>query len=183
MILLSTIASQFNTDKAFIEDAILLMQYIVADVREAPNGMIVSRDNTGMSVSYQAYKWAIGFNVRITDADQITRMESAIEKNINVLQPMIDDYEAICSEINVWMFYGAEKIRNSYKNKIDSGAIAEDTTYEAYKETIMGPLREDHDIAKNRIYLGECNLHPNKHLQSLGLKFIRFESITPLYRD
>lgn len=183
MISLSSIASQFNTDKAFIEDAILLMKYIVADVREAQNGMIVSRKEGALLVSYQAYKWAIGFNVLITDADQIARMESAIEKNINVLQPMIADYEQICSEMNQWTFHGSEKIRNKYNYGIETNAIPEDTTYEAFAETIMGPLRESYDIAKSRIYLGECNLHPNKHLQSLGLKFIRFESITPLYRD
>lgn len=183
MISLSTLTSEFKTDRTYINDAILLMQYIAADVREAPNGMIVSDAAGGLKVSYQAYKWAIGFNVLITCEEQVAKMRKAITKNINTLQPMIAPYESSIHEINKWTFYGSEKIKKEFDRNMENGTISKDTAYNDFADEIMGPLRYDCSIAKNRIYLGECELHPNQYLKSLGIKHIRFESITPLYRD
>ncbi len=183
MISLSTLTSEFKTDRTYINDAILLMQYVVADVREAPNGIVVSDTTDGLKVSYQAYKWAIGFNILITCEDQIDKMRKAITKNINTLQPMIAPYENAIHEINKWTFFGSEKIKKEYDRSIENGSISKDTSYNDFSDEIMGPLRYDYAIAKNRIYLGECELHPNQYLKSLGIKHIRFESITPLYRD
>jgi hypothetical protein len=183
MISLSTITSEFKTDRTYIDDAILLMKYVAADVREAPNGMIVSDTTNGMKVSYQAYKWAIGFNVLITCKEQIAKMRQAITKNVSTLQPMIAHYENAIHEINKWTFFGSERIKKEYDRKIENGSISQNADYNDFADEIMGPLRDDHDIAKNRVYLGECDLHPNQYLKSLGIKQIRFESITPLYRD
>ena len=183
MISLSTLTSEFKTDRTYIDDAILLMQYIAADVREAPNGMIVSDTANGMKVSYQAYKWAIGFNVLITCEEQIAKMRKAITMNVSTLQPMIAHYENASHEINKWTFFGSEKLKKEYERSIDNGSISQDTDYNDFADEIMGPLRYEHSIAKNRIYLGECELHPNQYLKLLGVKHIRFESIKPLYRD
>jgi len=183
MISLSTLTSEFKIDRTHINDAILLMQYIAADVREAPNGMIVQDTNDGLKVSYQAYKWAIGFNVFITCPKQIAAMRKAITKNINTLQPMISEYENTLHEIGKWTFFGSEKIKNLYAKKQESGELPEGKSYDDFSYELLGPLLDEHNVAKNRIYLGECDLHPNKYLKSLGIKSIRFERITPLYRD
>lgn len=137
MISLSTLTSEFKTDRTYINDAILLMQYVVADVREATNGIIVSDTPNGLKVSYQAYKWAIGFNVLITCEEQVAKMRKAITKNINTLQPMIAHYENALHAINKWTFFGSEKIKKEYERSIENGIISKDTNYNDFAGEIM----------------------------------------------
>lgn len=181
MIALSSLASVFNTDRTFIDDAILLMQNVVADIREATNGMIVSDAGNALQVSYQAYKWAIGFNVLITCEEQIERMRAAIKFNVETLQPNIEEYEQALNDLNKLTFFGSEKIKRSYHKKMESGAIPESTTFEDFESETKAPLLKIYSQAKDKIYLGEYSLHPNEYLQSLGLKQIRFSSISPLF--
>lgn len=183
MILLSCLPSAFISDAGFIEDCIALVENIVADIREVPNGILISRDEVGISVSYQAYKYALGFNTRITNKDQIARMESAIDYNIKSLQPLIANYEAICTEMNKNTHWDGENVRKEFLQKVESGALSPMHSFDEYFESVMAPLQQAYDSARNQIYKGACHEHPNKYLQSLGLKFIRFEQISPLYRD
>jgi hypothetical protein len=183
MIVLSCMPDAFSKSEAAIEDAIILVSNVVSDVRETSKGILVSRDAEGISVSYQAYKYALGFNVRITNLDQVNRMEAAIDYNINHLQTFVDDYEEIGNQINKCLHYGAQKIQREYDEKVATGELAPETSVKDYFNAVMTPLNKSRKRAKDLIYQGENNLHPNEYLKSLGLNLIRFENIKPLHRE
>lgn len=186
MISLSNYKNAFTNDADTINDAIIIMRNMAADVNEPSNGIIAQRssDESALAVSYQVYRWSLGFNVIISDPIQIQEMTSAIEANIGILQPAIEAMRTSESKIASMTHFGCERIRKSYSAHLSEGAIHADEISESeYIKSVLAPMQKEFDNAQGKVYVGSHNLHPNQYLQSLGVKKLRLTALEKQYLD
>jgi hypothetical protein len=81
-----------------VEDCIILMRNIVAGDHDN-TGISTNLVGNGLMVSYMAYQWSLGFQVLITDADQISRMQEAVNFNLTELRSHIPEFTRVNKEL------------------------------------------------------------------------------------
>jgi NhaP-type Na+/H+ and K+/H+ antiporter len=168
------------TQNEIIDDAITLVANMVAN---ESGGLVHKYDkNTGaLRVSFTVFQWSLSVAVTITDKQQIARMEKAINHNVNVLQLALSDYHLASKALTAALFHGCDAIKRTYKTFLGN-ANGSYVAYEEFKEQYLTPLQNDYELKQSRIFQGECKLHPNRYLQSLGVKHLRLDAVSPSYR-
>lgn len=162
----SVIKSTINP-REVVEDCIILMRNIVAGGHDN-TGISTNLVGNGLMVSYMAYQWSLGFHVLITDADQISRMQEAVNFNLTELRSHIPEFTRVNKEINKLSHYGFEKLRQQFKQEHSADQLMqqylaeknagtlpcnlmagdyEDHVFTPYKDKVMAPYLEQMSVA------------------------------------
>ena len=153
---LATMTTGFHQEDQMVDDAIIMINNMMADIREGQGGLAYQEKDGKLWVSFTPFEWSLTVNVLVTDASRIAQMKAAIVQNETVLQPRLPAYQVVSDNLAKALHYGG---------------VASTADRDAF------------DTMKGRIFLGPSHLHPNEYLQALGVKRVRLESVTPLYRE
>lgn len=173
--------TEFSTDSIIIEDAITLISNMAA---HGPSGLEVVEDEAAgvLYVSFSVFQWSLHVHVAIKrDSEQAARMRTAIRHNIDVLIPAIDEFNRADLALSEALFYDSDAIKSAYNKALASGQ-APANGFEDFKAQALEPLQNWFNKARAAVYHGDISQHPNKYLQSIGVKQLRLEAVSPLYR-
>ena len=177
--------SEFKSDSVIIEDAITLISNMAA---HGTDGLEVFDDlkSQRLYVSFSVYQWSLQVHVAMPrNGEQAERMRQAIRHNTDTLIPAIAEFEQADAALSEVLFYDGDVIKKAYnaayQQALASGS-ASGMNLETFKAQALEPLEKWFNSARAKIYHGDIHQHPNKYLQSIGVKQLRLEAVSPLYR-